>query len=96
MRDTIITPFRIRLENGFGVTLGGETMSLATKLRAQILIVINRAVEHDDIARIAIKQRLIRTFFQINDGETTMPQRHGATLIKRLMVRATECQLRGH
>src|SRR5262245_8590732 len=73
--QTIDAPLLVCVDDRFRVSAGAEIVSEALKLPAQLLKVVDFAVERDLNAAIRVRHRLASRFGQINDRKTAMPQR---------------------
>src|SRR5262245_8485284 len=78
--QTINAPLLVRVDDRFSISAGAEIVSEALKFPAQLLKVVDFAVERDQKASVRIRHWLASRFGQINDRKTAMPQR--AALIR--------------
>src|SRR6266496_3363926 len=76
----------VQMENGLGIALGRERVPPSQEPAAKLAIVVDLAVEDDDLRAILVEDRLSPTR-QIDDAEPSHPEANGALHVDALVVR---------
>ena len=75
----------VEMEDGLGVALSGELVSPCNQPTPELAIVVDLAVEDDDLRPIFVENRLSPAS-QIDDAEPAHPEAHGALQVDALVV----------
>ena len=73
--DEIVAPAVVGLEQNLAVAVREESVAVALKLAAQLLVVVDAAVPDDRQAELGVDHRLRAGFGQIDDFQATMTKR---------------------
>ena len=68
-------PLFVAVENSLGVRMGGEHVTSGKQFLAQLLVVVDFAIEHNDLGTVFVFHRLA-TALQVDDGQAPMGKRH--------------------
>lgn len=92
----VCAPGVIALEQHFGVTAGMELIAKAFQLGTQFREVVDRTVEGQGQAQIAVDHRLRRAVRQVHDFQATMTKGNRPLAMKPPRIRAARRQLMGN
>ena len=84
--DTARTVLLIEVQNRLGIALRRECVSAPQQLAPQVAVIVDLAVEDDDLGPIFVENRLAPAG-QVDDAEPPHAQSHGAVHIDTLVVR---------
>ena len=87
-------PPRPRCNDNFGVAVRVEW--IAMQLDAKLFVVVDLAVEHDDVTAVAAKHRLATRVREIDDAETPMPHGESVTTPDTLSIGPAMAEPRAH
>ena len=92
----VVPPGVPGLEDHFGVARGEEPVALGLELGAQLLVVIDAAVEHERQAELGIDHRLLAALGQVDDLEPPVAERHAPARHDAFRVRPARGHGAGH
>ena len=72
--DAGLAPFGVGAQDDLGVAVGEEAVAEALQHRAQLGVVVDRAVEDQRQAEFGIDHRLARAFGQIDDRQAAVAE----------------------
>ena len=93
--DAVHAPPVVGLGDDLGVGGGEEAVAVALQLRAELLVVVDAAVEHGDQAQLGVHHRLGAGLGQVDDGQPAMGQRDRAVVPQAVPVGSAGLHHRG-
>ena len=93
--DEIRTFFFVKMDQAFGIGRRAITVPSRQQTGSYLEFIVELAVIGDPDRAVLIGHRLGASF-EIDDGEATMPKRHGTVAVEAIAVRASMCQLGRH
>ena len=85
--DTALTPFTKRTQDDLRVAAREEFVAQRLQFAAQVVVIVDAAVEHDRLAGVLIQHRLCRPVTEIDDLEAAVPEHHAAEIGQPVAVR---------
>src|ERR1035441_1771966 len=90
--NSVDPPFQVAAQQHLGVTLRTERMTAAFEFPANLLEIVNAAVEHDSDMTVIGKHRLPSCLAQIQNRQPPVPQSCSRPSRDPLRIRATPHQ----
>ncbi len=90
--DTADAPGVVTFQDDLGVALGEKTIAQGAQFGAQLLVVVDAAVEHDAQTECIVHHRLLGMFGEVDDLEAAVRGRQMVHLMDAAGVRSTRDQ----
>src|SRR5262249_13041449 len=86
----------VEVDEALGVRLRAERVALRLEVRAQLVEVVDLAVERDPERAVLVRERLTARGREVDDRETSMPERGGAEDLDPFAVGPPVRECAGH
>ena len=79
------TPFLVAVKDGLGVGMRGKRVARRQQFFAKLLVVVDFAVEHNDLRAVFVRHGLASAL-KVDNGQATMRQRHEIVHVERGVI----------